>query len=378
MRKLIPVIVTLIVFFILVSCNRTSQDSEYIKKVALNQETIAVGIYKATGFEYPNIKYIAEALKIDGGIVYVTLTDADVLKTKLENIDVILFPGMLNGQKIEKFDDEIADIFKNFISKNGKGAIGICNGGGILTNSQDCQSLGLVNIELKENSLTNFNAGIIKFKLSEQGVKLFPELDGFDNLMIDFNQGPEIKILDTISDINVLGEIANAEASFPMFITSKHGKGKIIITNGNPESTPGMRWMIPRMVRWSINKEFISYDNNVFRPDLLVNEVNLNEDLKSKIEKLLTQLDEGKKDEIISAMDELQEIYPWIAAEKVRYLLIEKNDDIKLRAAKYLVDVEYTLAIDDLRKLIKNERSKKVKEQLIAFKRELESMIEQN
>lgn len=378
MKRLIAVVFTIVVFIVFVSCNRTSQDSEYVKKVALNQETIAVGIYKATGFEYLNIKYIAEALKIDGGIVYVTLTDADVLKTKLENIDVIIFHGMLNGQKIEKFDDEIAGIFKNFISKNGKGAIGICNGGEILTNSQDCQSLGLVNIELKENSLSNFNTGLIKFKLSEQGVKLFPELENFDNLIIDFNQGSEIKILDTISDINVLGEIANAEVSFPMFITSKYGKGKIIITNANPESTPGMRWMIPRMVRWSINKKFISYNNNVFRPDLLVNEVNLDNELNGKIENLILQLDEGKKDEIISAMDELQEIYPWIAAEKVRSLLIEKNNDIKLRAAKYLVDIEYTIVIDDLKKLIKSERRKKVKEQLVAFLNELENMLEQN
>ncbi len=377
MKRLIAVVFTIVVFIVFVSCNRTSQDSEYVKKIALNQETIAVGIYKATGFEYPNIEYIAEAIKIDGGIVYVTLTDTDVLKTKLENIDVIIFPGMLNGQKIEKFDDEIADIFKNFISK-GKGAIGICNGGGIFINTQDCQSLGLVNIELKENSLSNFNTGLIKFKLSEQGVKLFPELENLDNLIIDFNQGPEIKILDTISDINVLGEIAHAEVNFPMIITSKHGKGKIIITNANPESTPGMRWMIPRMVRWSINKKFISYNNNVFRPDLLVNEVNLDNELKSKIEKLLIQLDEGKKDEIISAMDELQEIYPWIAAEKVRSLLIEKNDDIKLRAAKYLVDIEYTIVIDDLKKLIKSERRKKVKEQLMAFFNELENMLEQN
>ncbi len=378
MKRSIPIIFTLIVFFILVSCNRTNKDDEYIKKVALNQETIAVGIYKATGFEYPNIKYIAEALKIDGGIVYVTLTDADVLKTRLENIDVILFPGMLNCQKIEKFDDEIADIFKNFISKKGKGAIGICNGGGICTNSQDYQSLGLVNIELIENSLTNFNAGLIKFKLSEQGVKLFPELDGFDNLIIDFNQGLEIKILDTISEINVLGEIADAEVSFPMIITSKHGKGKIVITNANPETTPGMRWMIPRMVRWSINKKFISYNNNVFSPGLPAHEGPRGQHPSGKTKNRIWQLDEGKKDEIISAMDELQEIYPWIAAEKVRSLLIKKNSDIKIRAAKYLVDIEYTIAIDDFKKLIKNERSKKVKEQLVAFLNELENMLEQN
>ena len=139
-----------------------------------------------------------------------------------------------------------------------------------------------------------------------------------------------------------------------------------------------MRWMIPRIVRWIYNKDFVYYNRNVFRPDLFTTEVKLDEELNTKLEKLLKQLEVGKKSEIIAAMDELQEIYPMIAADEVRSLLVEKNSDIMLRAAKYLVDIEYTLAIDDLKKLIKRERSKKIREQLKGFKIELENMLEQN
>jgi len=368
-----------IVFYSLFTCScNSTTDSKYVKKVALNQETIAVGIYKATGYEFPNVKYIAEAINIDGGIVYVTLTDADVLKTKLENIDVIIFPGMKNGQHIDKFDDEIADILKKFISKKGKGAIGICNGCGILSSSQNCQSLGLVNVELVKDLLPDFNAGLVNLKLTDAGKSIFPDLKDYESLYVDFNNGSQIKLLDTISEIEVLAEVSGNNGNFPLIITSKSEKGKIAILNANPEVTPGMRWMIPRLVRWSINKEFVWYDKNVFRPELFREQVNLNDELNAKLNDLLLKLDNGKKDEIIEAMDELQQIYPWIATEKIRSLLIEKNDDIKLRAAKYLVDAEYTLAIKDIEKLIKAERSKKVKAQLIAYQVELENMLEQN
>ncbi|MFC2152138.1 hypothetical protein ACFLSE_06375 [Bacteroidota bacterium] len=378
MKRDILIIATIVISMLISSCNRTGSDTEHVKKVELKRETIAVGIYIATGFDYPNVKYIAEALKIDGGVVYVTLTDADVLKTRLENIDVIIFPGMRHDQKIDKIDDEIAEIIKNFILQKGKGAICLGNGGRILSKSENYQSLDLINIDLIENTIADFNLGIIKFQLSDEGKRLFPELEDFENLSIDFNHGPEISIIDTTSDINVLGEIIQMEANFPLFITAKTGKGKIAITNASPETTPGMRWMVPRLVRWSVNKDFVWYDKNVFRPELFKDQVILDDEMNSKIKMLLTKLEKGKKDEIFSAMDELQKIYPWIAAEKVRLLLIEKNYEIKLEAAKYLVDIEYTLAIEDLEKLIKDERRKKMKEQLIAYKNELELMLEQN
>ena len=213
--------------------------------------------------------------------------------------------------------------------------------------------------------------------MSEEGKKMFPELYDFESVTVDYHFGPKINILDTISDIQILAS-SDSEKSFPVIIKAMCGSGKLVMANIHPEITPGMRWMIPRMVRWSFNKESISYGRNVFRPNLFDKEVELNDDLNTKIEELITILDEGKKDEVISALDDLQLIYPRVAAEKVRSLLIKKNNDIKLRAAKFLVDLEYTQALKDFDDVIKSERSKKVKEQLIAYRNELENMLEQN
>lgn len=374
MNKITLYIAVLVSSLIISSCNKIAEKSDYVKKIALNEETIAVGIYKATGFDYPNAKYIAEALKIDGGIVYVTLTDADILKTKLENIDVLIFPALENGQVIDKLDDEITEIFKKFILK--KGAIDFTNGSSLLLKNLNSPTLGLIDAEINDSKIIEAFSGLVKFELSDEGEKIFPELIDLDNLYIGVNACPELVVTDTVT-VKVLGN-RMFDSETPLFIISKFGKGNVFITNTQPEITPGMRWMIPRIVRWIYNKDFVYYKRNVFRPDLVITEVKLDEELNTKLEKLLKQLELGSKSEIILAMDELQEIYPMIAADKVRSLLIEKNVDIMLRAAKYLVDIEYTLAIDDFKKLIKRERSKKIKEQLKGFKIELENMLEQN
>jgi len=131
MKKLVFIISICALILSISACNRSRSDKEYVKKVELSQESIAVGIFKATGYDYPHIDYIAEALKIDGGIVYVTLTEADLLKTKLDNIDVLLFPAMQKDQNMDKLDDEVAEIIHAFVTEKGKGAISLCNGGEI-------------------------------------------------------------------------------------------------------------------------------------------------------------------------------------------------------------------------------------------------------
>lgn len=362
--------------FSLSACKQNKSEKEYIKKVALNKESIAVGIFKATGYDYPHLAYIAQALNIDGGMVYVTLTEADLLKTKLDNIDVLIFPAMEKDQQMDKLDDEVADILHDFVTKKGKGAISICNGGEILTKSTKYQSLDLINIELKDK-IYKINSGIIRVGLTKEGKKIFPELKDFESFTVDYHYGPEMNILDTISDIQILA-YAEENKQFPVIIKAMCGNGKLVMSNLHPELTPGMRWMIPRMVREVLNKERISYNRKVFRPNLFDKELSLDEDLNQKSEKLLSVLDNGKKDEVIDAMDELQGLYPRIAAEKVRSMLLKKNDAIKLRAAQFLVEIEYTLALDDLNEAIKSERSRKVKEKLTAYRNEMRDMLDQN
>ncbi len=377
MKKIVRVLIPFLLLFVLTqSCINNEKDKDYVKKIVLNQETIAVGIYKAISVTSVNTKYITEALNIDGGIVYVTLTDEDILKTKLENIDVIIFPEIEKGHVIDKLDDEVAEILKKFISK--KGAIGLCNGCSLLLKNSKFQTLDLVDLNINNESSKETVKSRVKFNLTKEGEKIFPDLIDFDNLYVNYCSDISITKLDTANGNNMVGFTTDMDIKEPIFVAKKYKSGKIFITNTHPETTPGMRWMLPRIVRWVYNKKFISYNKKVYRPDFYSNELILDADKRNEIKDLLLQLETGKKDDIIYAMDELKKVYPYGAAEKVRELLIEKNSNLKLHAAKYLADIEYTFAIEDLRKIVKSEKSKKVKEQLNIYLQELESMTEQN
>ena len=361
----------------LFSCQNKKKDNAFIKKVQLSEETIAVGIYKPTGIELNNVQYIAEAIHIDAGIVYVTLTDADILKTKLENIDVIIFPGLKNSESIDIMDDEIEDIFKNFITKKGKGALGFCNGAQILTNSEENSSLELIDVKIVKND-KKFN-GLLKLNLTEKGLDLFPELRDKEEMFIKYNSDVTFDIQNN-SDVeaNVIVNRLVDDTNIPIFISSKCGKGKLFLITAHPETTPGMRWMIPRIIRWLYGKDPVWYDKNIVRTDLFNQQIEFNDEFIAQVDKLKEILKSGDKNEKLDAMAQMQNFYPWMAAEEVKKLLDEKNNDVKIKAAKYLVDIEYTFAYEDLLKTIKNERSKKVREKLKVYKEAFEQMMEQN
>ena len=268
----------------LFSCQNKKKDNAFIKKVQLSEETIAVGIYKPTGIELNNVQYIAEAINIDAGIVYVTLTDADILKTKLENIDVIIFPGLKNSESIDIMDDEIEDIFKNFITKKGKGALGFCNGAQILTNSEENSSLELIDVKIVKND-KKFN-GLLKLNLTEKGLDLFPELRDKEEMFIKYNSDVTFDIQNN-SDVeaNVIVNRLVDDTNIPIFISSKCGKGKLFLITAHPETTPGMRWMIPRIIRWLYGKDPVWYDKNIVRTDLFNQQIEFNDEFIAQVDK---------------------------------------------------------------------------------------------
>lgn len=75
------------------------------------------------------------------------------------------------------------------------------------------------------------------------------------------------------SDVHEEGNApANMTNGKPFFVANNYGKGRVFSSIAHPEGTPGMMWMIPRMVRWTLNKPFIPYQSSAVRPDLFNHE----------------------------------------------------------------------------------------------------------
>jgi len=364
--------VTLLIFG---SCKNESTNEEYVKKVQLKSETIAVGIYKPTGINTLNLNYIAETIKIDAGMVFVTLTDADLLKTKLENIDVLIIPGLDIDTEILALDDEIESILKNFIQTNGKSVIALSNGGKFIACSQQ-KSINLTDVKIKEKQLPT--KGLITFNLTKNGESIFSELIGYDNLYSFYNGNSILEIEgDTINN-KIIAQIQVEDISIPIIIQAKCGLGKILFISTQFETTPGMRWVIPRMIRWLQAKSINKYQTNIVRPDLYDSRWFITEQIEKEIDQLKLVLSNGSKNEVLDAIDKVSNYYPWFFAEDIRPYLIGRNDDLKLMAAEFLVNNEYTLALNDFDTAIKTERNKKNKALLREYKAALQQMIEQN
>ncbi|MDY6801251.1 MAG: hypothetical protein SVU94_08515 [Bacteroidota bacterium] len=362
---------------ILGSCKNSGEKRTYIKKLESNKESIAVGIYKPNENDVIYTQDIIEALKIDGGIVAVSLNHKDIKRSKLENIDVLVFPEFKNRNKIE-VDDEVAEIIRKFTVDKGKGIVCLGNSGKIFSLNNRNKDLTLVPVKFIEQQPGETLNGIMKFELTEKGEKIFAELKNTQNLFIDFQSGPIIDLESNKEQlIGLVGRKSNSPVGIPFFVTFSSGKGRIFISTVHPEITTGMRWMVPRMVRWVIKRDLVSYDKNVVRPGFFKQEILIDENYRKEIDELNNLLTQGTKDQKIKAMDKLLNSYPWLAAEKVKGLLFDPNDKVRLKAAEFLTKIEYTIAIIDFEKAVKNERKRKVKEQLLAYENEMCNMIEQ-
>jgi len=77
------------------------------------------------------------------------------------------------------------------------------------------------------------------------------------------------------SDVHEEGNAPKNMTNGKPFFTAKpvRGKGGCFSSIAHPEATPGMMWMIPRMVRWALDMPIVEYTNEVVKPDLFEKEI---------------------------------------------------------------------------------------------------------
>lgn len=166
------------------------------------------------------------------------------------------------------------------------------------------------------------------------------------------------------SDVHtVAGTPANMTNNRPFVIISEAGKGKTASFVGHPECTPGMRWMVPRLVRWVSNRELVSYGDNVVRPDFYKKEIIFTSEIQKQQSKYYGQL-LGSVEEKQEAIEKVIEMACWSAKKWVPGMLRDKNPQVRMSAARGVVLLERTDAIADLKAAIKIETDQKCRQVL--------------
>lgn len=377
MRYLTSIILSLAILGYACSSNQ-SQNPKVV------EVTIKVGVFDGHGGAQTCVWETVEAIKIDKGMSVRLITTSDIANGCLDSLDAIIIPGGGGSRQYLNLGHENQQRIRTFIT-NGGGAVGICAGAYLFSNTPGYASIAINGAQAIDIEHDNRGHGLAKFTLTDEGKSIFPELANRDTSFVMYYEGPVfINAPDSISytsfatmesDVHTEGGApANMTNAKPFFIGNSYGKGRVFSTIAHPEATPGMRWLIPRMVRWTLGKEYIAYSENAVRPTLFEKEILFSKDMLKRESAYYATFLYGSPEEKIEALNWLESNVSWDAKRWVQGLLFDSSAAVRARAAQYIANSEFTYYIPDLRAALKAEKDDGTRVKMAAALRYLEAI----
>jgi len=360
----------IVLAFSLFACQNTEKKTSDNPKAS---SKIKVAVFKGNGAGAISVIETIEALRIDNGIDAEAISATQIQAGKLSDFDVLIFPGGSGSKELNNLGKTGKTIVKHFIHEEGKGIVGICAGGYLLSSTSGYPNLSIASSVHIDRKHYNRGRGLIEFTLTKEGSEVFPELVGgkmfaqyYDGPVLtqsDSTEGHYQEVATYVTDIHPDNYAPTGITPGKTFsLHEEIGKGKLFIIAGHPESTPGMRWMIPRMARWTAGKELVSYDARWVRPELNDSALLFTRSLKKEEKQLFWKLFSDSASVQITAMDQL---YSFRSRPAVRWYIGLLRDDhaaTRKHAAKLLQSTEYTYALPDLEQALKTETNQEAKE----------------
>ena len=359
-----------ITFLILALSLWSCSDQKVAQTNPVKVKKIQVGVFNGQGAGLVSIIETIEALKIDNGINAFEISASDILLGKLDKIDALIFPGGSGSKQLNNLGSIGKKKVEKFLKEDGKGVVGICAGAYMLCSTPSYPSLKIADaIHIREHY--DRGKGLIHFKMNEKGAEIFPELKD-KNVFVQFYDGPVIIPLNKnksftelgtyVSDVHINKGIPEGVTPNKTFLfTEQIGKGKIFAIAAHTESTPGIRFIVPRIVRWVTNSELVSYDKKWINPDKNNKDILFNTALKKEERKLWWTLFE---EDVTIKINSMNRLYQMRSRNGVRWymgLLRDVNPQVRALAATLLAKTEYTYATQQIKDCLQVETDEKTK-----------------
>ncbi len=331
-----------------------------------------VAVFQGNGAGAVSVVETLEALKIDKDIIGKPVTAVEIQNGELDKFDALIIPGGSGSKQLLDIGESGKKIISDFVKKQGKGIIGICAGAYMLSSTPGYPNLKLASSVHIDRAHYNRGRGLVEFELTNNGLDVFPELKGH-SLFLQYYDGPVLVQGDYLGNkYNELGKFVtdiHPDNFAPSGITpgktfllnQNAGKGRVFLSAGHPESTPGMRWMVPRMVRWVCGSDLISYDEKWIKPQINNKAIIFNSELRKKEKDNFWLLFDKNPEKIQEAMLTL---YSYRSRPAVRWnmgLLRSIHPEVRMLAAKLIEETEYSAALNDLEQAYKKETNPEVK-----------------
>jgi peptidoglycan/xylan/chitin deacetylase (PgdA/CDA1 family) len=351
-----------------------------------SRRPIRVGVFDGQGVSAVALQAALEALKVDADLRSTKITGAEIAAGGLDRLDVIVFPGGSGSRQWNDLGATGAELVRRFVLERGKGAIGLCAGAYLLSDTPDYACLRLCPLQAIDREHDERGHGVITFRPTAEGLELFPELGGWESGHVYYYEGPILvpangpargaTILATMESDVALENAAPSGMTpgRPLFVRASSGKGRVFLSVGHPEVTPGLRWMVARAARWVAGRETVPYTTAVVRPGLRGGDLLFDETLRNEEERLHQTLLFGAPSERPAAIGCLAAMASWDAPFWIRGFLRSDAGEVRVAAARALVDLEWTGAIPDLDPSLATERDRLVRAELALARERLGAM----
>lgn len=207
----------------------------------------------------------------------------------------------------------------------------------------------------------NRGRGIAKVTLNEEGKALFPEVASEDTLFIMYYEGPvvlpnpasETKYVSYAtmeSDVHVEGNApANMTNGKSFLYIAQYGKGKTASVVGHPEATPGMQWMISKMVHQvSPRAVEAKLDSKFVDPTKFGQEILMTDTLRQQESDCYQTLLYGDEEAQLQALDWLMQHNSWDGKRWMQGLIFDKRPAMRKAVAEWLGWSLYRMYLPDL------------------------------
>jgi peptidoglycan/xylan/chitin deacetylase (PgdA/CDA1 family)/glutamine amidotransferase-like uncharacterized protein len=332
-----------------------------------SQARLRAGVFTGHGAAQTCIEQAFEALRIDPQIEPRLVSATDILNGELSALDALVLPGGGGGRQMNNLGDFATDRIKDFVREEGKGIVGLCAGAYMLTDTPDYPCLSLCGVSAVDREHDERGRGIVAFAPTPGGLEFFPELRGKEKHYLYYYEGPlmvpaasgrPFEVLAAyLTDVHLENDApAGIMPGKPLFVRAAEGKGRVFLSSGHPEATPGMRWMVPRMVRWVCRREAIPYARSVVRPGAQTRETLFDEAVRKEEAGLFEALLYGPAEGKPKAIQRLVEIRSWEAAKWIVGGLRSQEPRTRRAAAVALAELEATWTQRDVEAALSHEK----------------------
>jgi len=348
-------------------------------------EPIRAAVYTGDGASAACVTETYEALRIDGDITPSLIGPTGIFTGGLDDIDVLVFPGGSGSRQMNSLGSISHGIVRRFVIEDGKGVVGICAGGYLVSDSPGYPCLGLIGADTVDRDHDKRGSALVEISFTDEGLSIFPEMRGYERGYIQYHDGPlfvppEDDDYSSCEELAVNNSDVHHTGSAPegmtpgksLFLVQESGKGRVFACAGHPESTAGMRWMVPRMVRWAARRELVPYPATVTRPWLGEREIMHSDERETELYWRIFDEDPDTRIEAIRALraDRYRNGFRWAAG-----MIRDVSPDVRGFAAEVLAEAGYTAAIEDLDAVIAREKDPACMKRLEDARNRLASMI---